>query len=56
MAKKLFLERERAIPASEAPSLSREELDSGDSNVLWQKQSGVRNYTKATIFYFGRDF
>jgi hypothetical protein len=29
MAKNLFLKRERAIPTAEAPSLSREESDSG---------------------------
>jgi hypothetical protein len=29
MAKKMFLERERAIPAAEVPSLTREESDSG---------------------------
>jgi hypothetical protein len=50
MAKKLFLERDRAIPAAEAPSLSKEELDTGKATSSG-RNSPVLGTTRQLPFF-----
>ena len=54
MAKKLFLNRERAIPVVHAPSVIREEPDSGMPST--SRNNSVRNNKRANLLNSGGDF
>ena len=51
MAKKLFLNRERAIPVVHAPSIIREERDSGMTST--SRNNSVRKNKRANLINSG---